>query len=125
MSDALREEIAYNVKRLRTEAGYTQDEVAQRIGITWRNYQKYEKAGAVPRPENLEKLAKVYGVSVEEILGQTPGPKGKDASIANLTRHLAVLQGQVDDLIAWKRDQETRNRRIDVFMDSQEIELEA
>lgn len=125
MTDALRQEIAYNVKRLRAEAGYTQDEVAQRIGITWRNYQKYEKAGAVPKPENLERLAKLYGVSVEEILGQTPGPKGKDASIANLTRHLAILQGQVDDLIAWKRDQTARNRTVDEFIASQEIDLEA
>ena len=125
MSDILKNEIASNVKRLRSEAGYTQDQVAQKIGITWRNYQRYEKAKVVPKMIYLERLAKLYGVSVEEILGQTPGPKGKEKAVVTLARDLAVLQDQVNDLIAWKRDHEREMQRIVAFVEAQDIELQA
>lgn len=108
----LKAQIGRNMKRLRTEQGLTQEQVAQQIGITWRNYQRYEKGLVVPRGDNLSKAAKVFGVTEEEIVGIKPGPKGKDASLAELVSKLGRLESQVNELLAWKRDQEQVNRLL-------------
>ena len=108
----LKAQIGRNIKRLRVEQGLTQEQVAQQIGITWRNYQRYEKGLVVPRGDNLAKAAKVFGVTEEEIVGIKPGPRGKDASLVELVSMVGRLESQVNDLLAWKRDQEQINRLL-------------
>lgn len=59
------------VKALRLEAGYTQKELAEKIGMTAAGYSKYGTETTYPPFERLEKLAKILNVSVSYLLGET------------------------------------------------------
>lgn len=53
------------VKRERLEKGWTQRELASRIGIKQSTVAKWERQGAVYRKATREKLAKVFGIKDE------------------------------------------------------------
>lgn len=57
------------LKELRESKGLLQKEVADCIGMTQRNYSKYESDGIVrPVPEVVKKFADFYGISVDDLL---------------------------------------------------------
>jgi len=51
------------VKRERLERGWTQDELANRIGVKQATVAKWEREGAVYRRATREKFAKIFGIS--------------------------------------------------------------
>jgi len=51
------------VKRERIEKGWTQEELANRIGVKQATVAKWEREGAVYRRATREKLAKVFGIN--------------------------------------------------------------
>ena len=60
--------IAGNLKRLREKYHYTQQYVAKEIGITCQSYQAYEWGVNVPTLQNFIKLARLYDVSLDDLL---------------------------------------------------------
>ena len=75
-----------NISMLRNVKGYSQEEVAEKIGISRQAYAKWEKGESVPDVERCQKLAKLYGVTIDSLVNDsgkigattlTPGPKGK------------------------------------------------
>lgn len=67
-------ELATNLRRLRAEAGLSQEDVAYRSGLTRYTYQKYEKgeskpgAPANPTIRTLLAMSQVLGVALTDIL---------------------------------------------------------
>ncbi len=59
-----------HLKALRKENKMTQNELAEKTGITCRQIQKYEGGVARPRLEQAEKIAEVFGISVDSLLGK-------------------------------------------------------
>ena len=53
------------VKRERLDKGWTQEELADRIGVKQATVAKWERQGAVYRRATREKLAKVFGIKEE------------------------------------------------------------
>lgn len=64
-------ELAKRLKRIRTERGLNQVEVCAQLGITQSAYSQYEHFQSVPPPFRLYQLAKILGVTADEILGLT------------------------------------------------------
>ena len=64
--------ISRSLKGLRKRDKLTQEEVARGIGVSWRNYQRWEKGRVTPRPENVAELAAFFKVSEREIYGFDP-----------------------------------------------------
>lgn len=60
--------LAKNLKALRKQYGYTQTYVAKAIGITCQSYQAYEWGVTVPTLQNFIKLAKLYDVSLDDLI---------------------------------------------------------
>ena len=56
------------IKRLRKERGLTQESLAERIGVTFQAVSKWENGTSDPSTVNLLALAKLYGVSADELL---------------------------------------------------------
>lgn len=67
-----------NLKDLRKKAGFTQDELAKKIGISKRTLAYWEKGENNIKPEKAEKLAKIFNVSVAYLLGYTDDSKVYD-----------------------------------------------
>lgn len=65
-------EIANRLYEYRKKMGLTQEELAERIGVSRQAVSKWERSEASPDTDNLIELSKIYGVTLDELL------KGKD-----------------------------------------------
>lgn len=63
------------IKNLREDHDYTQQNVADAIGITQRKYSYLETGTQQLTDEVLVQLAKLYNVSIDYLLYQTDNPK--------------------------------------------------
>jgi len=61
-------EIADRLIKLRKKYGYSQEELADKLGLSRQAVSKWERAEASPDTDNLICLAKLYGVSLDELL---------------------------------------------------------
>lgn len=64
---SLKSKFGKRIKELRKSNGYTQEEVAEMIGIEPTNLSKMENGLHFPQSEKLEKLANVFKVNVMEL----------------------------------------------------------
>lgn len=60
--------IANRLVKLRKEKGLSQEELADKLGISRQSVSKWERAESSPDTDNLICLAKLYGVSLDELL---------------------------------------------------------
>ena len=61
-------EIANRLQKIRKEKGYSQEQLAAELGISRQAVSKWERAESSPDTDNLICLAKLYGVSLDELL---------------------------------------------------------
>lgn len=68
-------EIANKLLQLRKEKGLSQEQLAQKLGISRQAVSKWERAEASPDTDNLIELAKLYDISLDELLLHEPTQK--------------------------------------------------
>ena len=61
-----------NLRYLRTKYGFSQTEIASRLGITRAAYTNYESGSRQPGLRVLSQLADLYAVSLDELVGRIP-----------------------------------------------------
>lgn len=78
--------LSENLMMLRNLHGYSQEEIAEKIGISRQAYAKWERGTTVPDVEKCAILAEVYGTTIDGLLKTEtldgmgtipPAPKGK------------------------------------------------
>ena len=76
-----------NLAMLRKLHGFSQETVAEQLGISRQAYAKWESGGAVPDVERAAQLAELYGVTLDELMKTEteervgtipPAPRGKN-----------------------------------------------
>ena len=65
-------EIAQRLAELRRKKGYSQEALANALGLSRQAVSKWERAESSPDTENLIALAKLYGVSLDELIRVAP-----------------------------------------------------
>ncbi|MEX1307318.1 MAG: helix-turn-helix transcriptional regulator [Eubacteriales bacterium] len=70
-------ETATRLVTLRKRAGLSQEELADRIGVSRQAVSKWERAESSPDTDNLIALAKTYGVRVDDMLNADIAPDGE------------------------------------------------
>lgn len=55
---------------LRTKAGLSQDELAQKVFVTRQAVSRWENGDTVPNTETLKLLSKLFDVSINTLLGR-------------------------------------------------------
>ena len=82
------------LKQLRIQNGLTQKEVAKQLNMSSQGYQHYEIGDRQPTPEILCKLADIFGVSVDYLLGRenekTVTTKGATDIATNFIKELGL-----------------------------------
>lgn len=73
------------LKALRQKSNLTQKELGEKIGLTNKTISNYEKGDRQPNNEALLELARLFGVSVSYLLGETDNQKLLDNTIVILT----------------------------------------
>lgn len=62
--------VSQNIKFLRKRAGYTQETLANELGIKRSLIGAYEEGRADPRLNNLQNIAKLFGVTLDQIISE-------------------------------------------------------
>jgi len=65
----MKENLARSISRHRKEKGLTQEELAQRLGLTFQAVSKWENAGSMPDITLLPALSQELEVSIDKLLG--------------------------------------------------------
>lgn len=71
-------EIANKLLKLRKEHGLSQEQLASKLGISRQAVSKWERAEASPDTDNLIELAKLYNVSLDDLLLNEQVKKDKE-----------------------------------------------
>lgn len=100
-----------NLYTLRKAAGLTQGDLAKQLGLDRSSYAYYETGVSLPNFENLKRLADIFGVTTDYLLGRrrphqtvtvvrdsTPLHDGADAA-----RSLSLLPTDERDVLMWYR----------------------
>ena len=69
-------EIANRLLELRRSHGYSQEELACRLGVSRQAVSKWERAESSPDTDNLIALARLYGISLDGLLLHTAQEQG-------------------------------------------------
>lgn len=64
-------EFSERLKTLRKEAGFTQVDVAEKLGISQPAYASWERGAKKPTQENLVKIAQILDVSIDYLVGNS------------------------------------------------------
>ena len=76
-----------NLAMLRNIHGFSQEELAEKIGISRQAYAKWERGDTIPDVEKCSRLAEIYGVSIDSLVKTEetegigmlpPAPRGKN-----------------------------------------------
>ena len=81
-----------NIKRIRRERGFTQEELAIRLHVVRQTVSKWEKNLSVPDAELLQRIGQELDVSVTELLGGEPE---QDASRSEIVEQLSRINEQL------------------------------
>lgn len=69
-------EFANRLAELRKEKGLSQEDLAEKLGVSRQAVSKWERGEATPDSDNLIALSSIYGVSLDELVHQkNPQPK--------------------------------------------------
>jgi AbrB family looped-hinge helix DNA binding protein len=118
-----------NLVMLRNIHGFSQEAIAEKIGISRQAYAKWETGATVPDIEKCSLLAEVYGTSIDSLVRTTsadglgvipPAPKGKNiwGSVAVNDRGQIVIPKGARDLFGL-----TAGQRLIVLSDENGIAL--
>ena len=62
-----------NIKKARLQAGLTQKETAEKLGIAQQQYARWETGKFAPKDETLEKLAHLFQTTTDTLKGRDDG----------------------------------------------------
>lgn len=81
-----------NIKNLRKNKGYTQEELANKLNVVRQTISKWEKGYSVPDAEMLKKLAEILDTDVSQLLGSTIE---QNANVDEIAEQLARINEQL------------------------------
>ena len=83
--------LSENLKVLRKQKGFSQEELAVRINVVRQTVSKWEKGLSVPDADSVVKLAEIFGVSVNELLGEELKSEDNSLEVAEQLSRLNAL----------------------------------
>lgn len=88
-------EFSERLKTLRKEAGLTQVDVAEKLGISQPAYASWERGVKKPTQDNLVKIAQVLNVSVDYLVGNSDNTEDELDNIELLFRGLTDEEKEI------------------------------
>lgn len=84
--------IGRNIKRLRKQAGYSQESLARLLGVTQGAVSQWEKDRTIPDTPFLMEMAKIFNVPLDEFRNETPF---RDLDAINIRRAFVPILGTI------------------------------
>lgn len=74
------------IKHVRELEGETQANMGERLGVAQRTIAGWESGGRSPKPDMIVKIADLYDVSTDYLLGRTENPHGYEVELREGTQ---------------------------------------
>jgi transcriptional regulator with XRE-family HTH domain len=100
--------LGQRVRELRKRVSFTQEELAERSGISVSFLSMIERANRVPHVETLAMLADALGVSLAEIFAGVGAERGSRPTLLPLIQQVDPLPLEASDVEALLDDRESR-----------------
>lgn len=84
--------IGRNIKRLRKQAGYSQESLARLLGVTQGAVSQWEKDRTIPDTPYILEMAKIFNVPLDEFRNETPF---RDMDAINIRRGVLPVLGAI------------------------------
>ena len=93
--------LGQQIHDLRTAFGWSQVELAKRLGVAKQTVSNWENENIQPSIEMLVRVSKLFGVSTDYLLGLDTTPRlSVDGLPANMVAHLSLLIGDYRECIS-------------------------
>lgn len=101
------------LKQLRTQNNLSQEKLAEKLGVSRQSISKWEQGYAVPDTDNMFKLSKLYGMSVDAILncGETTVTPAAENAEGKETADAPVSAGINKELEAKDNNDKTKQHK--------------
>ena len=109
------------IRKLRRERDWTQRDLAEKVGVDYKNVSNYEVGRLVPSLKTLQRLADAFGVSIEELNQdhpQEPVLAIEDPELLRLFRELSTLPEADRDHLKWMLAAVVKQKRMLEMMSS-------
>lgn len=98
-----RERVVERLVHLREQHSLTQEQAAHKVGVTNRQWQRWEAGESMPYPRNLDLIAQRFGITVAEFFDDMPEPAASrvdqlEAEVLELREAQRQLQTDLTDL---------------------------
>lgn len=100
--------IANNIKRLRTENNWTQEQLAEKVGVTRATVTQWETGWSQPRMGAVQRLAGAFGVSVSEVVDNV-----RSAGFSPVPLHGRVAAGVPIEMLEVDEMREAPSRYVE------------
>ena len=103
----MNEKLPKRLKELREAKGYLQKYVADKIGVKSNTLSGYENGTRSPDPEMIVKLAELYNVTTDYLLGKSDDPNKTEEE---------ELEEFIDNVRVWYKDEpESKEEKLKLF----------
>lgn len=90
------------IKKLRSEKGFSQEKLAEKLNVSRSAVAKWESDGGIPEIDNLLQLSLVFDISLDELVGNISGQNNsKEAGMVNSESHDFGNQCYDIELTGW------------------------
>ena len=98
--------IGDNIRRYRKELGLTQDQLADKLGVTYQSVSRWENGSTYPDIEFLPAIANAFSITIDRLLGMPEAEKEQQAEEAfdDLCRECKKQEYDCDRIIALLQD---------------------
>jgi transcriptional regulator with XRE-family HTH domain len=95
--------IGERIKSLRNKKGWTQKDLAQKVGLTYIQIGRYEKQKAMPSSDVLQKIAAVLDTTADFLMNGSTGDQAhqniKDKELLQLFEEVEALESEDKKMI--------------------------
>ncbi len=107
------------IRKLRRERDWTQKELAERVGVDYKNISNYEVGRLTPSKKTLQRLVGVFGLTIDELVGdelREPSLVIEDPELLNLFRELSAMPEADRAHLKWMLAAIVRQKRMQEMM---------
>ncbi|GED53503.1 XRE family transcriptional regulator [Brevibacillus borstelensis] len=91
------------IRELRLKRGFTQDDMAEKLGMNRANFSNYERNLSIPPSSTLGKIADILGTTTDYLLGRT-----EDVQVSTSKANVAYFDGAkevlTEDEVEWLKE---------------------
>lgn len=98
----MNETLGKRIARYRKQLGLTQDALAEKLGITAQAVSKWENDQSCPDIATLPKLSEIFGISIDELLGQEPPQQVHEAEVVEAEETRSGIHFENDEGQGWE-----------------------